>query len=86
VLESTISQSLKSHIGRDAFSTHALPADVAGQLHHFALGSPPCSLLARAPYDQFFLSDYRTLLRDLHHNVVDAETQLPPHLPQGQSG
>jgi hypothetical protein len=58
--------------------------DVAGQLHRFALGGPPpCPLARRAPYDQFFSSDYSPLLRDLHHNVLDAETQLPPHLPEG---
>jgi hypothetical protein len=57
-------------------------ADVAGQLHHYAPG-PPCSLLSRAPYDQFLTTDYSPLLRDLHHNVVDAETQLPPHILTG---
>ena len=60
-----------------------LPADVAGQLHRYALG-PPCSLLALAPYDQFLTTDYNVLLRDLQHNVVDAETQLPPHVLTGK--
>lgn len=117
------------------------PADVAGQLHHYAPG-PPCPLLSRSPYDQFLTTggqliqvkptnwllrlvckgaadlqacracrqtwrplcngvlpkghqlgatcashppaDYNPLLCDLHHNVVDAETQLPPHVPTGE--
>lgn len=57
-------------------------ADVAGQLHHYALG-PRCDLLGRAPYDQFLTNDYGALMRDLQHNVVDAETQLAPHLAPG---
>ena len=56
---------------------------MAGQLHRYALG-PPCSLLARAPYDQFLTTDYNPLLRDLQHHVVDAETQLPPHVLTGK--
>ncbi|KAL4448446.1 hypothetical protein ABPG75_005665 [Micractinium tetrahymenae] len=56
--------------------------DVAGQLHHYVLG-PRCALLARAPYDQFLTTDYNALMRDLQHNVVDAETQLAPHLVPG---
>ncbi len=35
--------------------------------------------MSRAQFDQFFSSDYNTLVRDAAHNVVDAETQLPPH-------
>ncbi|KAL8232778.1 hypothetical protein R6Q57_002556 [Mikania cordata] len=30
-------------------------------------------------YDQFFLGDYRPLVRDAHGNAVDQETQLPPY-------
>ncbi len=30
------------------------------------------------------LADYNPLIRDLHHNVLDAETQLPPHMSTGR--
>jgi hypothetical protein len=36
--------------------------------------------MARAPYDQFFSSDYDPLTRDLAQYVVDSNSQLPPHL------
>ncbi|KAJ7977653.1 Bromodomain and WD repeat-containing protein [Quillaja saponaria] len=32
-----------------------------------------------AKYDQFFLGDYRPLIRDAQGNVLDQETQLAPH-------
>ncbi|KAK6941080.1 Bromodomain [Dillenia turbinata] len=32
-----------------------------------------------AKYDQFFLGDYRPLLRDATGSLLDQETQLPPH-------
>jgi len=35
---------------------------------------------SKCPTDLFFHSDYRPLLRDSFHNVVDEQTQLPPHL------
>ncbi|PSC70372.1 WD40 YVTN repeat-like-containing domain,Bromodomain isoform [Micractinium conductrix] len=57
-------------------------SDVAGQMHQYTLGAR-CALLARAPYDQFFSTDYNPLLRDLQHNVLDAVTQLPPHVLTG---
>ena len=34
----------------------------------------------KCPTELFFHSDYRPLLRDSFHNVVDEQTQLPPHL------
>ncbi|CAM9889360.1 unnamed protein product, partial [Ectocarpus fasciculatus] len=36
----------------------------------------------KVPLEQYFTSDYRELLRDERHNVVDAFTQQPPHLAQ----
>ncbi|CAN0577116.1 unnamed protein product, partial [Ectocarpus sp. 12 AP-2014] len=36
----------------------------------------------QVPLEQYFTSDYRELLRDERHNVVDAFTQQPPHLAQ----
>lgn len=32
------------------------------------------------PKEQFFHTDYRPLMRDNHHYVVDEQSQLPPHL------
>ena len=34
----------------------------------------------RLPVELFFHTDYRPLLRDSYHNVVDEQTQVPPHL------
>ena len=34
----------------------------------------------RAPAELFFHTDFRPLLRDSFHNVVDEQTQLLPHL------
>ncbi len=34
----------------------------------------------RLPMELFFHTDYRPLLRDSFHNVVDEQTQVPPHL------
>ncbi len=34
----------------------------------------------RLPVELFFHTDYRPLLRDSFHNVVDEQTQVPPHL------
>lgn len=36
----------------------------------------------QVPLEQYFTSDYRQLLRDGRHNVVDAFTNQPPHLAQ----
>lgn len=36
----------------------------------------------RVPLEQYFVSDYRELIRDERDNVLDAFTQLPPHLAQ----
>ena len=35
---------------------------------------------SKCPTELFFHSDYRPLLRDSFHHVVDEQTQLPPHL------
>ena len=56
--------------------------DAGGQLHQYALG-PPCSLLRRAPHDQFLTTDYNPLLVDHRRHVLDAVAQLPPHLMAG---
>lgn len=49
--------------------------DVAGQVHIYAQGAP-CPLAARAPYDQFLSTDFNRLMRDAHHHVIDADTQV----------
>lgn len=36
----------------------------------------------KVPLEQYFTSDYRELIRDARGNVLDAFTQLPPHLAQ----
>lgn len=37
------------------------------------------------PYDQFWACEANQLIRDEAHNVLDAETQLPAHLPNPRS-
>ena len=32
------------------------------------------------PYEQFFHTDYRPLMRDARHQVLDEQTQMAPHL------
>ena len=44
------------------------------------LGHGSSERYSKCPTDLFFHSDYRPLLRDSFHNVVDEQTQLPPHL------
>ncbi|KAK9840989.1 hypothetical protein WJX81_004207 [Elliptochloris bilobata] len=53
-------------------------ADVAGQWHLYSPGRG--ALASNARYDQFFASDYGALTRDAAGFVLDAETQLPPHI------
>ncbi|XP_050237494.1 uncharacterized protein LOC126687133 isoform X2 [Mercurialis annua] len=52
-------------------------SDDAGQIHFINTGQADCQKDAK--YDQFFLGDYRPLIRDSSGNVLDQETQLPPY-------
>jgi len=56
--------------------------DGCGRLILFAADKPP--LWTATPAQQFFESDYGDLRLDAHGGVIDAESQLPPHLsPRG---
>ena len=48
--------------------------------HVMFLGQGSFDRYSKCPTELFFHTDYRPLLRDTHHNVVDEQTQLPPHL------
>ena len=48
--------------------------------HVMFLGQGSFERYSKCPTELFFHTDYRPLLRDTHHNVVDEQTQLPPHL------
>ncbi|KAL2642281.1 hypothetical protein R1flu_009868 [Riccia fluitans] len=52
-------------------------SDEVGQIYLFATAEGNSQKDAK--YDQFFLGDFRPLVRDTHGNVLDQETQLPPH-------
>ncbi|CAK9869068.1 unnamed protein product [Sphagnum jensenii] len=52
-------------------------SDEVGQIYIFGTG--PGMAQKDVKYDQFFLGDFRPLVRDTFGNVLDAETQLPPH-------
>lgn len=58
--------------------TSLVVSDEVGQIYIFGTGSKMSEKDVK--YDQFFLGDFRPLQRDLHGNVLDVETQLPPHL------
>jgi hypothetical protein len=53
-------------------------SDSHGQLHFIGHGSS--ERFEKFPAELFFHTDYRPLLRDTYHNVLDEQTQLPPHL------
>lgn len=55
--------------------TGVLVSDVGGQVSHYSTG--PRDLVARPPYDQFFLNDYDLTVEDENGQVLDAETQQP---------
>ncbi|CAM9453617.1 unnamed protein product, partial [Ectocarpus sp. 13 AM-2016] len=59
-------------------------ADVVGRWTLYGTGHRTDETVAgkKVPLEQYFTSDYRELLRDERHNVVDAFTQQPPHLAQ----
>ena len=47
-------------------------------------GVAECPTLARAPTQQFWASDAHRLVHDTHHNALDLEVNLQPHLvPRG---
>ena len=48
--------------------------------HVMFLGHGSSDKYNKCPTELFFHTDYRPLLRDSFHNVVDEQTQLPPHL------
>eukprot|EP01018_Ginkgo_biloba_P012106 Gb_38814 [translate_table: standard] len=57
--------------------TSIVVSDEVGQIYLLATGQGESQKDAK--YDQFFLGDFRPLVRDTHGNVLDQETQLPPH-------
>ncbi|XP_051118937.1 uncharacterized protein LOC127243109 isoform X2 [Andrographis paniculata] len=57
--------------------TSVVLSDDVGQIYLIDTGEGESQKDAK--YDQFFLGDYRPLTHDAHGNVVDQETQLPPH-------
>ncbi len=48
--------------------------------HLLFLGHGSTEKYDALPVELFFHTDYRPLLRDSYHNVVDEQTQVPPHL------
>ncbi|KAG8389559.1 hypothetical protein BUALT_Bualt02G0241800 [Buddleja alternifolia] len=57
--------------------TSIVLSDDVGQIYLLNTGEGESQKDAK--YDQFFLGDYRPLIRDTHGNVVDQETQLVPY-------
>mmetsp|Transcript_12107 Transcript_12107/g.34029 ORF Transcript_12107/g.34029 Transcript_12107/m.34029 type:complete len:1461 (-) Transcript_12107:344-4726(-) len=74
-------QILDGHFSPDG--TSFVLSDFAGQATIYGTGSR--QRLAMAQYDQFLASDYAPLLRDMSGNVIDAETQRPPHTMTSQA-
>ncbi|XP_035213977.1 PH-interacting protein-like isoform X2 [Stegodyphus dumicola] len=52
--------------------------DSHGHLSIFGFGSN--DRYKKVPEEQFFHTDYRPLIRDIHHHVLDEQTQMAPHL------
>jgi bromodomain and WD repeat domain-containing protein 1/3 len=48
--------------------------------HILFIGHGSSERFSKNPTELFFHTDFRPLLRDSFHNVVDEQTQLPPHL------
>ena len=48
--------------------------------HLSIYGLSPSERFQRLPKAIFFHTDYRPLIRDAHHHVLDEQTQLAPHL------
>ncbi|KAL6645709.1 hypothetical protein ACP70R_017317 [Stipagrostis hirtigluma subsp. patula] len=57
--------------------TSLILSDEIGQV--FIIGTGQGESQKDAKYDQFFLGDYRPLIRDTNGSVIDQETQLLPH-------
>ncbi|KAL6902266.1 hypothetical protein ACP4OV_005142 [Aristida adscensionis] len=57
--------------------TSLILSDEIGQI--FVIGTGQGESQKDAKYDQFFLGDYRPLIRDTSGGVIDQETQLPPY-------
>ncbi|WCJ22313.1 WD40/YVTN repeat-like-containing domain Bromodomain [Euphorbia peplus] len=57
--------------------TSIVLSDDVGQIHLINTGQGESQKDAK--YDQFFLGDYRPVIRDAAGNVLDQESQLPPH-------
>ncbi|CAH9132580.1 unnamed protein product [Cuscuta epithymum] len=57
--------------------TSIVLSDDVGQIYLLNTGQGESQKDAK--YDQFFLGDYRPLIRDTHQNVIDQETQLAPY-------
>lgn len=57
--------------------TSIVVSDEVGQIYLLATGQGESQKDAK--YDQFFLGDFRPLICDIQGNVLDQETQLPPH-------
>ncbi|GFT51026.1 PH-interacting protein, partial [Nephila pilipes] len=52
--------------------------DSHGHLSMFGFGA--VDRYKKVPLEQFFHTDYRPLIRDIHHHVLDEQTQMAPHL------
>ncbi|XP_019197386.1 PREDICTED: PH-interacting protein [Ipomoea nil] len=57
--------------------TSIVLSDDVGQIYLLNTGQGESQKDAK--YDQFFLGDYRPLIQDVHHTVIDQETQLAPY-------
>uniref|UniRef100_A0A1J3FDP3 PH-interacting protein n=1 Tax=Noccaea caerulescens TaxID=107243 RepID=A0A1J3FDP3_NOCCA len=57
--------------------TSIVLSDEVGQIYFLNTGQGESQ--KNAKYDQFFLGDYRPLIRDTNGHVLDQETQLLPH-------
>ncbi|KAL5700262.1 hypothetical protein ACHQM5_025733 [Ranunculus cassubicifolius] len=57
--------------------TSIVLSDDVGQLYSLSTGQGESQ--KEAKYDQFFLGDYRPLVRDVQGNVMDQDTQLVPY-------
>ncbi|XP_065860340.1 uncharacterized protein [Euphorbia lathyris] len=57
--------------------TSIVLSDDVGQIHLINTGQGESQKDAK--YDQFFLGDYLPVIRDASGNVLDQESQLPPH-------
>ncbi|KAL3278873.1 hypothetical protein HHI36_016393 [Cryptolaemus montrouzieri] len=54
-------------------------SDSHGRIITFGFG-PGSSLLQQLPSELFFHTDYRPLIRDRNHHILDDQTQMAPHM------